>query len=140
MLYQRVAELYKKFRLMHYRVIFSRIKEKEGSLSATEAFAVDAIYLLGTPTIKQFSDYLGISQPNATYKINSLSSKGYVTKEISDTDRREYRLILTEKYFNYYGDQTRFIESAVDTLRTEYSEADIQKFEQMLASLEDALV
>ena len=139
MLYQRVAELYKKFRLMHYRVIFSRIKEKDGSLSATEAFAVDAIYLLGTPTIKQFSDYLGISQPNATYKINSLSSKGYVTKEISDTDRREYRLILTEKYFNYYGDQTRFIETAVETLRTEYSEADIQKFEQMLASLEDAL-
>ena len=78
MLYDEVLTLYNRSRLMHYRTLFGHIHEKDGSLSATEAFAADVIYLLGEPSIKEFSDHLGISQPNATYKVNSLISKGYV--------------------------------------------------------------
>ena len=50
MLSQEILDLYKKSRLMTYRGMFGRIREKSGSLSATEAYAVDVIYLLGSPT------------------------------------------------------------------------------------------
>ena len=53
MLSQEILDLYKKSRLMTYRAMFGRIREKSGSLSATEAYAVDVIYLLGSPTITQ---------------------------------------------------------------------------------------
>lgn len=80
MLSQEILDLYKKSRLMTYRAMFGRIREKTGSLSATEAYAVDVIYLLGSPTITQLAETLGISQPNATYKVNNLVAKGTPAK------------------------------------------------------------
>ena len=54
MLEQEFERLYLRFRLLHYRDLFSRIRERIGSLSATEASAAEVIYLLGEPTIKEF--------------------------------------------------------------------------------------
>ena len=139
MLYQEVVKLYKKFRLMHYKSLFGRVGERDGSLSATEAFSVDAIYLLDEPTIKQFSEYLGISQPNATYKINSLSDKGYVVKVPSEDDKREFHLQVTEKFFGYLDMRSQFIADAVSSLESKYSKDELEMFERMLRDLSDSV-
>ncbi len=139
MLYDSLERIYKKFRLMHYRSVFSRIREKEGSLSATEAYSVEVIYLLNEPTIKQFSDFLGISQPNATYKINNLIEKGYIKRVPSEEDRRESRLIVSKKFFSYYGNRTQVISDAARVLKREFSEAEVEIFEKMLAVLNDTV-
>ena len=99
MLSQEILDLYKKSRLMTYRAMFGRIREKTGSLSATEAYAVDVIYLLGSPTITQLAETLGISQPNATYKVNNLVAKGYACKTISEDDKRECRVTVGERFY-----------------------------------------
>jgi len=96
-------ELYRYLRLAHYQKLFATISEKPGSLSATEAFSVEVIYLLGEPTIGEFANFLGISQPNASYKVISLVSKGYITKKLCETDKRECQLIVTKKFLDYYG-------------------------------------
>ena len=129
MLIKETTELYKKFRLMHYRSMFGRIRERDGSLSATEAFALDVIYLLGSPTLGRFADCIGLSQPNATYKVNNLIAKGYVMKTASETDRRECRLCLTEKFYSYLEPQNEFIASAVG----------LDTFEKMLWALNKAM-
>jgi len=98
-------EIYRYLRLTHYRNLFATISEKPGSLSATEAFSVEVIYLLGEPTLGEFAKFLGISQPNASYKVNALVSKGYITKEACESDKRECRLIVTAKFQDYYGSQ-----------------------------------
>ena len=139
MLEKEIIELYKKFRLLHYRSMFSRIRERDGSLSATEAYAVDVIYLLGDPTLGQFADCLGLSQPNATYKVNNLIAKGYVVKAVSDTDRRECRLGVTDKFFSYYNTQREFISRAAGELEREFSPADLESFEKMLRALSDTM-
>ena len=74
MLTEEVIRLYKRFRLLNYREMFGRIREKDGSLSATEAFAADVIYLLEKPTITQLAETLGISQPSATSMCPSAST------------------------------------------------------------------
>ena len=139
MLSDALIRIYNKFRLVHYRSIFSRIQEIEGSLSATEAYAADVIHLLKNPTIKQFSDYLGISQPNATYKVNSLVGKGYVTREPSNGDKREFRLQMSEKFYRYYDSRSQFILDAVKKLKNEYSAEELNLFETMLNSLEKSI-
>lgn len=139
MLYQSLSEAYKKLRLFQYRSLFTRIKEKAGSLSATEAYAVDVIYILNGPTIKQFSDFIGISQPNASYKVSSLISKGYITKEISEDDRREYHLYVTDKFFSYYGSSDSYLEPAVRLLERSHSPEEIELFCNMLHELADGL-
>ena len=98
-------QIYRYLRLVHYQNLFATINEKSGSLSATEAFSAEVIYLLGEPTIGEFADFIGISQPNASYKVISLVSKGYITKEACENDKRECRLVVTQKFLDYYGNQ-----------------------------------
>lgn len=76
MLEQNFQSVYEKFKLQFFRRLFSQVREREGSLSAMEAFSVEVIHELDAPTIGQFADFLGISQSNATYKVNSLIRKG----------------------------------------------------------------
>ena len=139
MLYDEIKQLYEHFRLEHYRELFGRIREKDGSLSATEAYSADVIYLLGDPTVSTFAEVLGISQPNATYKINNLAAKGYVSRNISYEDRRECRISVGDRFFSYYNTDYPFIAQGVDKLRDEYSPEELSKFEQMLESLNRSL-
>jgi DNA-binding MarR family transcriptional regulator len=135
MLYKAVTDLYKKFRLIHYRELFGRIREKDGSLSATEAFAADVIYLLGNPTLSQFAEAIGVSQPNATYKANNLAAKGYVIKTLSEDDKRECRLMVSDKFYSYYDTSNAFITDAVEKLYGEFSEEEINVAERMIKTL-----
>ena len=135
MLTTQIVELYKRFRLMTYRKLFGRIREKDGSLSATEAYTVDVIYLLGSPTVTQLAEVLGISQPNATYKVNNLVAKGYVVKTVSEEDKRETRLQVCDRFYKYYGDMDHFSDKAVAALENEYSPEALELFAQMLRSL-----
>ncbi len=135
MLYQKLKTLYEKVRLQHYRDLFSRVKERDGSLSATEAYAADVIYLMGAPTVSAFADTLGISQPNATYKINNLVSKGYAQRSGSDADRRECRVTVGERFFSYYNTDYPFMEEGLDSLQRNYSAGELALFERMIDDL-----
>ena len=139
MLYDRIKDLYEHFRLEHYRELFGRIREKDGSLSATEAYAADVIYLLGDPTVSAFADVLGISQPNATYKINNLASKGYAVRSVSDADRRECRVSVGDRFFSYYNTDYPFIARGIESLAQSYSPEELALFERMLRDLTNAL-
>ena len=139
MLTDEVIHLYKRFRLLNYREMFGRIREKDGSLSATEAFAADVIYLLEKPTITQLAETLGISQPNATYKVNNLTAKGYVQKTASEDDRRECHLHVSERFHSYYDTSDRFIREAVEKLEAEYTAEELALFEKMLRTLGKAV-
>ena len=132
MLYEKLKTLYEKVRLKHYRDLFSRVKERDGSLSATEAYAADVIYLLGSPTVSTFAETLGISQPNATYKINNLVSKGYAVRTASDADRRECKVSVGDRFFSYYNTDYPFIAESVDKLKKNYSEKELELLERML--------
>jgi len=90
-----------KLRLAFYKRVFSVVREREGSLSAMEVFSLEVIYLLGAPTVSEFADFIGISRSAASYKVAMLMQKGYITKEASENDKREFKLVLTEKYLKY---------------------------------------
>ena len=139
MLYEQIKTLYETFRLANYREMFGRIREKDGSLSATEAYAADVIYLLKNPTVSSFAEVLGVSQPNATYKINNLESKGYVSRSVSDADRRECRVSVADRYHTYYDTNYPFITRGLEKLQAEYSPEELALLESMLKSLNDAL-
>lgn len=128
---EAVSELYKNLRLSHYRNLFGQLREKAGSLSATEAFSAEVIYLLDRPTIGEFAEFIGISQPNASYKVNSLVTKGYLERVSNDDDHREAHLHVTKKFLDYYGRQLPDMTSAVSTAVSSFNEQEVQ----LLASL-----
>lgn len=138
-MFDEAVALYKRLRLYHYQSLFGRIRDKDGSLSATEAFSVDAIYLLGEPTIKQFSDFLGISQPNASYKVSSLIAKGYIEKLPSPEDKREYRLRVADRFYRYYDDSSLVFRNALIKFEEKHTPQEVEQFREMLSELKQML-
>ena len=132
MLEKTFIEVYTKFKLNFYRGIFARLNERESSLSATEAFAVEVIYGLGEPTISQFAEFLKISLPNATYKVNSLIKKGYIEKVNSSADRREYHLRITTKFTDYYAINQNYITTVMNRINERFTKEEASQLEGML--------
>lgn len=51
MMLEKMLKTFQKLRLEFYRKIFTRVRERDGSLSAMEVFSLEIIYALGRPTI-----------------------------------------------------------------------------------------
>ena len=75
---------------------------------------------------------MGISAPNAAYKINSLIQKGYVEKIQSENDHREYHLKPTQKFMNYYNLNFEYLDKITKRIRERFSEEDYEKLESMM--------
>jgi len=140
MLEDSFMSVYDKFVMEFFRRIFEMVKEREGSLSAMEAFSVEVIHELHEPTIGQFADFLNISQSNATYKVNSLIKKGYIEKQNSTTDRREYHLVLSDKYYRYTGLMRDYIGTVTGRIEKAFPQEDVDKFSSMLSRISAELM
>ena len=132
MIEKSFIEVYDKFKLQFYRGVFDQVREREGSLSAMEAFSLEVIAMLDRPTVGQFAEFLNISQSNATYKVNSLMKKGYLERENSTTDRREYHLVLSEKFYRYQSLFSNYERTVMQRLEQRLSPEDAQKFIEIL--------
>ena len=137
---EAVSDLYRNLRLSHYRNLFGQLREKAGSLSATEAFSAEVIYLLDRPTIGEFADFIGISQPNASYKVTSLVTKGYLERVNSDDDHREAHLLVTKKFLDYYGRQLPDMKSAVTSALSTFTEQEVLLLSSLFGKLNQHLI
>lgn len=140
MLEKNFKEVYEKFELEFFRKVFENVRERDGSLSAMEAFSLEVIYLLREPTVGQFADFLNISQSNATYKVNSLIKKGYILRQNSQTDRREYHLVLSDKFLTYVGLFNSYEETVMKRIEQRFPEEDVRCFDRILRVMADELM
>ncbi len=140
MIEKNFTDIVDKFELQFFRRIFDLVRERDGSLSAMEAFSLEIIKMLDTPTVGQFADFLNISQSNATYKVNSLIRKGYLERQNSSTDRREYHLVLSEKYYRYEELLTSYVHTVIGRIQERFPEPDQQKLDEMLTVISTELM
>ena len=96
--------------------------------------------MLSEPTVGQFADFLNISQSNATYKVNSLIKKGYLERQNSQTDRREYHLVLSEKYYNYESLMSSYELQVIERIKQRFSKEDLENFDRMLKIISTELM
>ena len=140
MIEQNMSEIIDKFEMQFFRSIFDLVRERDGSLSAMEAFSLEIIKMLDQPTVGQFADFLNISQSNATYKVNSLMKKGYLERQNSSTDRREYHLVLSEKYYHYEELLTSYEHTVIERIENRFSPEDLAKLDEMLSVVSKELM
>lgn len=137
---QRFGDVYTKFKVEFYRNIFSRFEEREASLTTVETFCIEIIHVLHEPTINEFAQFVRISKPNATYKINSLVKKGYVEKIQSKEDKREFNLRVTPKFYEYYNLSNSYIDIVAQRMRERFSAAEVENIEQILSIIAEELM
>lgn len=140
MLEQAFNDVYTKFKLHFYRAVFGRFQKREASLTTVETFCMEIIMALGKPTVNEFSSFVGISAPNAAYKVNSLIQKGYVRKEQSESDKREYHLVATQKYIDYYNISYSYLGTVMERIQDRFPPEDVAKIQQMLEIISDELM
>ena len=132
MLEKKFEQLYLQFRANYYKRMVEEIGTRKGSLSATESYCVEIIYLLGEPTVTEFARYLNISVPNANYKINALVEKGYVVRIASEKDRRESLLQVTGKFLSYYGLNNKDNALLIRRIRRAFTQEEITQLEETI--------
>ena len=132
MLEQAFQDVYTKFKLHFYQEIFSRFQDREASLTTVETFCMEIIQAMGSPTVNEFASFVHISPPNAAYKVNSLIQKGYLKKVQSQSDRREYHIVPTQKYMDYYNVSYTYLSTVLQRVENRFPLEDVKKLEEML--------
>jgi len=125
-------EVYTKFKLQFYRRIFQRFEEREASLTLVEAYSIEIINFLGSPTVSEFAKFLNISVANATYKVQSLTRKGYLRKERSKADRRESYLHVTDRFNEYKSLSSSYVSTIVKRIEKACAPEDTATFQRVL--------
>lgn len=132
MLPEVFQQVYNIFKMNFYASMCANSKE----LTMQEAFSLDIIYMLGNPTILEYANYMGISQPNATYKINQMIEKGYLTKAVAQEDKRSFRLKVTDKFLDCYRDNDRYIKTILGDIENIFSEEEVNLLIKMLNTVQ----
>lgn len=139
MIEENFEKIYRNFRLNIYKRIFEVAGGKEGTLTATEFFAVESVELMNEPTIGEFAEFLSITSSHAAYKVRQLAEKGYIEK-VPTSDKRTYRLRVTDKYKSEYHSQNsygRFVfEILSKSLTSEELEAVDKLFEKFVKTID----
>ena len=133
-------EVYNRFKLHFYRHIFGTLNSSETELTVMEALAAEVIYAMGEPTMSQFAASVGISAPNATYRVQSLVKKGYVERVASKADRREQHLRVTQKFLDFYAINEEYISVISARIAERFSEAETEKFAALLNTISGELM
>jgi transcriptional regulator, MarR family len=133
-------EIYDKFKINFYKIIFKKFEKRNPSLSLMEVFCVDIIYALNRPTISQLTEFMGASQPNTAYRITSLVKKGYVRKIQSEDDKREYYLELTDKYYKYNDIKKRYVDLVINRLKEKLTVEEMNTFQGILKQITSELM
>ena len=129
--------IYERIKLQFYREVYCSAHELGTGLSAVEAFSLEVIDQLGRPTIGQFAEFLNISRSNATYKVAGLIRLGYLRKERSGADEREYYLVLTEKYYSGAALLDGYMDALVERIRERFTPEETAEFARMLSIISD---
>ena len=135
---RRFNEFYRKIKLVIFRNMFKHLKKGGESLTSSEYFCLQCIYLLNKPTISQFAEFLDISSPNATYKVKTLIKKGLISKEKSEKDGREYLLVPTQKFFELYEGKEND-ENEISSFKKNLSKKENKKMEKILNILTEEI-
>ena len=129
---ESIIELYNKFRIYFYMQVFAKFEKREASLTTVESYSIECIKALGEPTVQEFAIMMGISAPNAAYKVNALVQKGYIEKIQDENDRREFHLRPTKKFWDYYNVSYSYVKTVEARCKKRFSKEDLAKFEEMV--------
>ncbi len=140
MLEQTLTDIYTKFKIHYYQEVFKAINTREMSLSTVETLCVEIIHALNEPTVNEFANFIQVSSPNAAYKVNNLIKKGYIEKVQSETDKREFHLRVTQKYYDYYNLNQSYLAQITSRAEKHFSREEIERFDNMLGEISKKLM
>ena len=134
-----LEEIVRKTKLHFYRSVFREFEDSGRPLSIEESMLLEVIDYLDKPSINDLVNFLHISQPNMSYKVNVLEKKGYVKKVKSDIDQRFLHIVLTEKYLSYKQKKNEFTKDAMTRAEEKLNQEEIENLYHSLYLVDGVL-
>lgn len=134
-----LEDIVRKTKLHFYRSVFREFEDIDRPLSIEESMLLEVIDYLDRPSINDLVNFLHISQPNMSYKVNVLEKKGYVKKVKSDIDLRFLHIVLTEKYLSYKQKKNEFTKDAMTRAEVKLNQEEIENLYHSLYLVDGVL-
>lgn len=111
--------------------------EIDGELTYNDILYITLISIKnGELTSSMIADFLLVSKPSVTQKINSLEKKGYIVKKQSEKDRRIYYLYINEEN-EYFSKFNSINDNINNKILNKYNEKEIKIFCDILCFISD---
>lgn len=101
-MYKEIEEIYSAMVLAYYSRLFAITDKDLNNLSATDISILEIIYHKKSLNYSELAQFVNMSLPNLTYRINNLIDKGHVMRMDDPDDKRKHRLIVTDKFIDMY--------------------------------------
>ena len=134
-----LEEIVRKTKLHFYRSVFREFEDSDKPLSIEESMLLEVIDYLDKPSINDLVNFLHISQPNMSYKVNVLVKKGYVRKVKSNKDQRFLHVVLTEDYLSYKQKKNEFTKDAMTRAEEKLNQKEIENLYHSLYLVDGVL-
>lgn len=129
----------RKTKLHFYRSVFREFEDSDRPLSIEESMLLEVIDYLDRPSINDLVNFLHISQPNMSYKVNVLVKKGYVRKVKNNKDQRFLHVVLTEDYLSYKQKKNEFTKDAMTRAEEKLNQKEIENLYHSLYLVDGVL-
>lgn len=134
-----LEDIVRKTKLHFYRSVFREFEDSDRPLSIMETMLLEVIDYLDRPSINDLVNFLHISQPNISYKVNVLVKKGYVRKVKSNKDQRFLHVVLTEDYLSYKQKKNEFTKDAMTRAEEKLNQKEIENLYHSLYLVDGVL-
>lgn len=134
-----LEDIVRKTKLHFYRSVFREFEDSDRPLSIEESMLLEVIDYLDRPSINDLVNFLHISQPNISYKVNVLVKKGYVRKVKSNKDQRFLHVVLTEDYLSYKQKKNEFTKDAMTRAEEKLNQKEIENLYHSLYLVDGVL-
>ena len=134
-----LEDIVRKTKLHFYRSVFREFEDSDRPLSIEESMLLEVIDYLDRPSINDLVNFLHISQPNMSYKVNVLVKKGYVRKVKSNKDQRFLHVVLTEDYLSYKQKKNEFTKDAMTRAEEKLNQKEIENLYHSLYLVDGVL-
>lgn len=134
-----LEDIVRKTKLHFYRSVFREFEDSDRPLSIEETMLLEVIDYLDRPSINDLVNFLHISQPNMSYKVNVLVKKGYVRKVKSNKDQRFLHVVLTEDYLSYKQKKNEFTKDAMTRAEEKLNQKEIENLYHSLYLVDGVL-
>lgn len=129
---------YSKLKVSFYKNLF--VKENEYDLKYNDIILLEIINLLNSPTITELVNFMETSQPNVTYRVSVLEEKEFIKKEQSRSDKREYKIVLTQKFYDYQNQKDEYINNIFEYIKDKIEYDDYKTFLDILNIFSNELI
>ena len=113
--------------------------KKENSITSSEENYLDIIYSLKKTTLTKFAEIAKITKPAATQIINKYIDKGYVTKSISEKDKRVCYIEVTEQVKKYFADSCKTLNKMYNDCLSFLTEEEMIQLSNILLKINENL-